>query len=311
MAALTANEGTPATNTGTFADAQGRGTVTLTASVGTVTQNTTNGTWSWSYTPPDGPASSTVTITATDTGGLIASTSFTLNVLNVAPTITAFSVPSNGAEGSPVNLSATATDPAGANDTLTYTWTITRPDGSTFATLTGAQASFTPPDNGNYGVSLTVSDGDGGTASRSAAPVGLVSWWRGQGNANDALGAQQRHSGGRRDLCRGRGRESLQLQRHRRSVGPELAEPEPHNRGHAGEPGSSPPPWPSTTTSGRSSPRAAARRGTTASLSSRMAPSTCRILMPPEPMSSLRPHQTSSPSTNSATSRQSSTPPRA
>ena len=150
-----------------------------------MTQNNTNGNWTWTYTPPNGPASPTVIITATDAGGLTATTSFTLNVLNVAPTITAFTVPASGNEGSPVNLCAAATDP-GVLDTLTYTWTVTGPDASTFATLTGAEASFTPPDNGNYGVNLIVSDGDGGTASRTAAPMGLVSWWRGQGNANDS-----------------------------------------------------------------------------------------------------------------------------
>src|SRR5262249_6787077 len=163
-ATLAVNEGAQAANTGTFADPEGRSTVTLSASLGTLPQNNTPGPWTWNYTPPDAPASQTVTITATDAGGLTATTTFTLTVNNVAPTITDFSVPSGGSEGSPVNLSAGATDPAGGNDPLTYTWTINRPDGSTFSTVTGSQASFTPPDNGNYGVSLTVSDGDGGIA---------------------------------------------------------------------------------------------------------------------------------------------------
>ena len=193
--------------------------MTLTASIGALNENATNGTWSWSYTPPDGPASTTVTITATDTGGLTATTSFTLNVLNVPPTITAFSVPANGAEGSPVNLSAAATDPAGANDTLTSTWTITGPNGSTFATLTQAASSI-PPDNGNYGVSLIVSDGDGGIASRVAAPMGIVSWWRGQGNANDAQAANNGTLVGGVTFAAGEVGKCLQVQRDRRSVGP-------------------------------------------------------------------------------------------
>ena len=52
-----------------------------------------------------------------------------------------------------------------------------------------ASASFTPPDNGSYGVSLIVSDRDGGSASLPRgvpAPAGLVSWWRGEGDANDS-----------------------------------------------------------------------------------------------------------------------------
>src|SRR5262249_53521253 len=85
-------------------------------------------------------------------------------------------------EGSAVNLSATATDPAGPNDPLTYTWTITKPDGITLTTLAGGSVSFTPPDNGNYGVSLAVNDGDGGiTTKATASPVDR--WFRGEGNA--------------------------------------------------------------------------------------------------------------------------------
>src|SRR5262249_36838035 len=151
-------EASLASNTGTFADPDGRGTVTLTASLGAVTPNPASGTWSWSYTPADdftGPT--TVTITATDSRGLSASTSFTLIVNNVAPTITTFTAPATAGEGSAVRLSAAATDPAGANDPLTFTWTITRP-GSSDLILAGPSVSFTPADNGSYGVSLTVSD---------------------------------------------------------------------------------------------------------------------------------------------------------
>ena len=35
---------------------------------------------------------------------------------------------------------------------------------------------------------MTVTDKDGGTASRIAAPSGIIGWWPGQGNANDVLG---------------------------------------------------------------------------------------------------------------------------
>ncbi len=167
QATPTVLEGSPAANTGTFDDAHGRGTVTLTASLGTVTQDNDTGTWSWSDTPPDGPASTTVTITATDTGGLTATTTFTLNVLNAPPTITAFDVPASGTKGSPINLSAAATDPAGDLDPLSFGWFITRPDGSFFS-LSGASASFTPADSGSYGVFVIVSDGESFGVTRSA-----------------------------------------------------------------------------------------------------------------------------------------------
>ena len=47
-AAVAVEKGQPASNTGTFADAQGNDTVTLSASLGTVIQNDAAGTWSWS-----------------------------------------------------------------------------------------------------------------------------------------------------------------------------------------------------------------------------------------------------------------------
>src|SRR5262249_38108336 len=188
LAVVTVSEGSPASNTGTFSDAEGNSNVTLTASLGTVTKNDA-GTWKWSYTPPDSTAGPIpVTITARDMWGKTATATFSLTVNNVAPTITALTVPASGAEGSPVNLSASATDPAGANDPLSYTWTVTRPDGPTPTPRSGPAASFAPPDQGPSGVSLTVSDGDGGTASR-IAPAGLLSWWRGEGSASDVLGA--------------------------------------------------------------------------------------------------------------------------
>jgi hypothetical protein len=188
QAAVTGDEGSPVTNSGTIDTSSKFNIVTLTASVGTVTKDDIHDTWNWTYTPPDStPTPTTVTITTTDSLGVTQTTSFTLTVNNVAPTITSVTIPATGAEGSPVNLSATATDPAGAYDTLTYTWTVTRPDASALATLTGAQASFTPPDSGNYGVSLTVSDGDGGVTSLPVA--GLVSGWKGEGNASDSWGS--------------------------------------------------------------------------------------------------------------------------
>jgi hypothetical protein len=185
--AVTATEGSQITNTGAFDDPYGPATVTLAASLGTVAKNATNTGWTWSYTPPVGPAGpTTVTIIATDTHVEKATTSFTLTVNNVPPTITAFSVPATGAEGSPVLLTGAATDPGGVNDPLTYTWTVYRPDGTLF-TLTGANASFTPPDNGTYGVDLTVSD-SGGASTSARLRTSLIDLYRGEGNANDTIG---------------------------------------------------------------------------------------------------------------------------
>ena len=85
-ATVTVNEASTASNTGTFNDVDGD-SVTFVASVGTVTKNDTTKTWSWSYTPADGPdASQTVTITATS-DGLATTTTFSLVVVDVAPTL--------------------------------------------------------------------------------------------------------------------------------------------------------------------------------------------------------------------------------
>lgn len=163
----TVDEGSLATMTGTVGDVDTSiGSVLLSASVGTVTNNN-DGTWSWSWPTTDGPGNSqTVTITANDGAGGITSTTFGLTVRNVPPSVPTIGVAGPLTETAVVNLSSTATDPAGAFDPLTFSWTVTGPGG--FSTsFTGATGSFTPPDNGVYAVSVTVDDGDGGTNTNS------------------------------------------------------------------------------------------------------------------------------------------------
>ena len=140
-ASLTVNEGSTATNTGTFSDAQGNSTVTLTSTVGgqafgTVTKNDANGTWSWSYTPAEEAAAQTVTITATDSAGATASTTFSLTV-NDAPLSNVVNVPFTATEGIPffgTVASFTDTDPGTASDPTTdpadYSAMITWGDGT-------------------------------------------------------------------------------------------------------------------------------------------------------------------------------------
>ena len=51
-------------------------------------------------------------------------------------------------EGSAVTVSAAATDPAGANDPLTYTWTVLK-NGAAYASPARAPPyTFTPDDDG-------------------------------------------------------------------------------------------------------------------------------------------------------------------
>ena len=130
-ASVTVSEGQTASNTGSWSD-PGADIVTLTASVGTVTKNA-NGTWSWSFNTADGPdQSQTVTITATDSDGAASTSTFALVVNNVAPTVTA-------------NVSS-----------ITVTQGVT-------ATNTG-----TVGDPGLDTVTLTVTDANGASASRSS-----------------------------------------------------------------------------------------------------------------------------------------------
>jgi uncharacterized repeat protein (TIGR03803 family) len=84
-----------ATNTGPYADVDTLDNVTITASVGTLTKSgTSSGTWSWSFPTTDGPAQSqTVTITADDGRGGMATTTFSVSLNNVPPSMDQASLP--------------------------------------------------------------------------------------------------------------------------------------------------------------------------------------------------------------------------
>ncbi len=167
-ATMTVNEGTMAANTGTFEDMNVHDLITITASVGTIAQDVgRSGSWSWSYTPADGPdGSQIVTITATDSSGGSAATSFGLTVNNVAPTAAIHGAPAQSEEGAKITLTSTVVDP-GTADTFTYAWSVTK-NGSAYAGGSAVNFSFTPDDNGTYVVSLMVTDDDGGIGSNSS-----------------------------------------------------------------------------------------------------------------------------------------------
>ena len=116
-----------------------------------------------SFLPPDNGVYQVSVVARTANGS--ATRTGSVAVSNLPPTIDRVTTPTTAAIGVASVLSASATDPAGAADPLTYTWTITTPTGAPFATLTGAQVAFTPSQSGIYGVSLTVDDGDGGRAT--------------------------------------------------------------------------------------------------------------------------------------------------
>ncbi|MBN9522630.1 VCBS repeat-containing protein, partial [bacterium] len=90
----------------------------------------------------------------------------TVEVANASPTPTIASVSTPWLEGTAITATGGATDPAGANDTVTLSWAVYKTGAAApFATGTGAGVTFTPDDNGSYRVVLTASDEDGGSAS--------------------------------------------------------------------------------------------------------------------------------------------------
>lgn len=163
--AVSVPEGTPATNSGTWSDAD-LDAATISANTGTVTQGT--GTWAWSNPSLDDD-SYTVVITADDGKGGVATTTFSVTVTNVNPSITGITVPPTVALGSTANVSATFTDP-GILDTHSCTWYWG--NGSTSAgtvsshTCTGSKNYMAA---GEYTVSVIVTDDNGGSGQGTAA----------------------------------------------------------------------------------------------------------------------------------------------
>lgn len=87
-----------------------------------------------------------------------------VTVENVAPTPSIDLISEPRVEATEIVVTTSATDPALDNDTLTFTYEILK-DGVFFTSGGGIDADefrFTPDDNGEYTVSLTVADEDGG-----------------------------------------------------------------------------------------------------------------------------------------------------
>ncbi len=105
-----------------------------------------------------------VVLTVTDKDGAATTQTVVAKVDNVAPTIVSITKPNQINEGQAATFTATATDP-GIKDTLTYSWNF----GDNTSAITGASATHTFADNGNYNVILTVTDKDGGVTTQTTA----------------------------------------------------------------------------------------------------------------------------------------------
>ncbi|HXE89903.1 MAG TPA: PKD domain-containing protein [Terriglobales bacterium] len=109
----------------------------------------------------------TVTVTVEDKDGDSGNTTFQVDVANLPPEIT--NVSNNGPvnEGSPVDITVTASDPAGAADPLSYSFDCNNDSVYEVGPQSSATGSCTFADNGTYTVGVKVDDGDGGVDTDS------------------------------------------------------------------------------------------------------------------------------------------------
>jgi hypothetical protein len=167
--AITVTEGTAPTNTGSYSDPDGD-TVTISASSGTLTRTgTSGGAWTWTAPASDEAPTQTVNLTADDGRGFTSTTSFTVTVITVTPTAVITNDPPSSPEGTPIDLTASATSPAATDNAFNYSWAVTK-DGSPFATGAGGSFIFTPNDEGTYVATLRATD-DGGISGTSSFTV--------------------------------------------------------------------------------------------------------------------------------------------
>ncbi len=93
-------------------------------------------------------------------------------VNNLNPTATIIGAPlSIQNEGKPISMGVKVTDPSPL-DTFTYLWTVQK-NGVVFTTSSSPGLTFTPDDQGNYLISVAVTDDDGGSAQASAVAVSV------------------------------------------------------------------------------------------------------------------------------------------
>ena len=172
-AAVTVNEGTAATNTGTYSDPDGDA-VTLSASTGTLTRTgTSSGTWAWTQPAADEGPAQNVTVTAGDAQGSTATATFAVTVGALTPVAQIVNDPPSIPEGSaePFTGSATSADAADNAAGFAYAWLVTK-NGNSYATGSGSSFAFTPDDEGTYVVTFRATDDGGMSGTDSVTVIG-------------------------------------------------------------------------------------------------------------------------------------------
>ncbi len=166
---VTAPEGTLTVQTGTFSDAEGNASVTLTASSGSITQNNAAGTWSWNAIGADGPGTSAVAITATDSANAKGTANINFVVTNVAPSFNLGNDVSLTTGSGALNRNVSFGDP-GAD---IWSGTVNYGDNTGVQPLSVNQGtktfslSHTYTSSGSFIVSVTLSDEDGGSTTNT------------------------------------------------------------------------------------------------------------------------------------------------
>jgi Ca2+-binding RTX toxin-like protein len=128
---------------------------------------------------PDDDGIYTATVIATDDDGGVGTDTQMIQVGNADPTPSIVGAVGVHNEGFLIHLTADANDP-GSLDTHTFDWSVTQA-GNLFASGTGSTFSFRPEDDGQYSVTLTVTDNYGGIGSdtqivtvRNVSPIASI-----------------------------------------------------------------------------------------------------------------------------------------
>ncbi|MBX3400769.1 MAG: PKD domain-containing protein [Gemmataceae bacterium] len=108
-----------------------------------------------------------VTVTVTDDAGLFTVEPTVAVVQNVAPSVT-IATPQKVTKDVRFVVTSDVSDP-GVLDKLTYAWTVRDPDGKAVFTASTQNLEYTSPITGTHSVSLTVTDGDGGSTTKTAS----------------------------------------------------------------------------------------------------------------------------------------------
>lgn len=190
IATASAGEPGPAMMSGNFADKEGHENIVLSASSGTITKDDERGTWQWSWNwmeqPLDGPASSTITITATDSLNGIATLGFPFMVSNLAP-LAGIDAQGSAESGTPVSFTLSASDPSPLDSAAGFAWKLDFGDGTPVETTAAGASGFLTRSHaftggGTFSVEATATDKDGRVSSISVfqilitGPTALQNW---------------------------------------------------------------------------------------------------------------------------------------